>query len=190
MTYRHYIVYHNEVRFVDPHEHPARKVRILLPPKARSFAMFDSPPDKIVYCETIGRMRFAVRRIRSIAFMGYLPEGIRQLIECREGIPRRRRLHDAEKEMKEADSMLAEAISKRSKFKEDLNNGVYDDGRIRTELAIKRDRETSQALSAARNRMMRAAHELYRQLVAYGTITEEEARRRMGAAIAWGSDVL
>lgn len=189
MNSRAYIVYHNEVRYVDPREYPDGKVRIPLPLKCPPAFIPVTPPDKIEYQEVRCRLRYAVRRIRLIAFEGYFPGDIVKIIEQREGIPNRRRLHGAEKEMKEAEKTLANAISARLKFKKELADGVYDDGRIRTELAIERDRATSQTLSAARDRMARAAYDLYWQLVAYGTITEEEAHRRMGSAMAWGSSV-
>jgi hypothetical protein len=130
-----------------------------------------------------------VRRIRRFAFEGYFPGDIIKIIEQREGIPERRRLHGAEREMKEAEETLANAISARLKFKKELADGVYDDGRIRTELAIGRDRATTQALSAARDRVARAAYDLYWQLTMYGTITGEEANRRMSSAMVCGSDV-
>ena len=91
--------------------------------------------------------------------------------------------------MKEAKETLANAISARLKFKKELADGVYDDGRIRTELAIDRDRATIQELSDARSRVVRAACNLCRQLVVYGTITEEEAHRRMVSAMVCGSEV-
>lgn len=186
---KYYIVYHNEVRYVDPREHQDGKVRIPLPPKVNLRPIFAEPPDKIEYNDVKEKMRFAVRRIRHFAIGGYYPGDIKELIEHHERIDRRRRLHNAEKEMKEAGEALAKAISVRCRFEEDLKNGVYADGQLRTELAIKKDRRTSQTLSAARNRVIRAAHELYGLLVMYGTITEEEAHRRMGVAMAWGLDV-
>lgn len=189
MNSKAYIVYHNEVRYVDPREHPDGKVRIPLPLKCPPAFIFVTPPDKIEYQEVRCRLRYAVRRIRRIAFAGYFPGDIIEIIERREGIPERRRLHGAEREMKEAEETLANAITARRKFKKALADGEYDEGRIRTELAIGRDRATSQALSAARNRVARAAYDLYWQLVAYGTITEEEALRRMSSATARGSSV-
>jgi hypothetical protein len=184
-----YIVYHNEVRYVDPREHPDGKVRIPLPLKCPPAFIFVTPPDKLEYQAVKCRLRYAVRRIRRIAFEGYFPGNIIKIIEQREGIPERRRLHGAEKEMKEADETLAKAISARLKFKKELADGAYADGQIRTEMAIKRDRATGHALSAARDRVVRAAHDLYWQLAAYGTITEEEAHRRMDSAMFRGSHV-
>lgn len=186
---KHYIVYHNEVRYVDPWEHPDGKVCIPLPPKVNLRPIFAEPPDKIEYNDIKGKMRFAVRHIRHFAIDGYYPGDIKELIERHERIDRRRRLHNAEKEMKEADEALAKTISVRRKFKEDLENGVYADGQLRTELAIKRDRATSQALAVARGRELRAAQELYWQLVALKTITPEEAQRRIDVAMYWGADV-
>jgi hypothetical protein len=183
-----YIVYHNEVRYVDPREYPDGKVRIPLPPKCTPTFIPVTPPDKIEYQEVKCRLRYAVRRIRRIAFAGYFPGDIIEIIEQREGIPERRRLHGAEKEMKEADETLAKAISARLKFKEDLSNGAYADGQIRTEMAIKRDRATARALSAARDRMASAVRNLCGELVIYGTITDEEAHRRMSSAMVCGSE--
>ena len=181
-----YIVYHNEVRYIDPREHPDGKVRIPLPPKCPPIT-FLTEPDKIEYQSVVSRMRFAVRRIRHIAFAGYFPGDVIEIIEQREGIPMRRRLHNAEREMKEADETLANAIAARLKFKKDLSNGAYADGQIRTEMAIERDRATSHALSVARDREVRAAQELCRILVALGTITPEEAHRRIDVAAMRGA---
>ena len=189
MNSKAYIVYHNEVRYVDPREHPDGKVRIPLPLKCPPAFIPATPPDKIEYQAVKCRLRYAVRRIRRIAFEGYFPGDIVEIIEQREGIPKRRRLHGAEREMKEAEETLANAISARLKFKKELADGVYDDGRIRTELAIERDRATGKALSAAKSRVERAACNLCMELVMHGTITEEEAYRRWSSAMTRGSSV-
>jgi hypothetical protein len=99
-----------------------------------------------------------------------------------------RRLHDAEREMGEADGMLAGAIRARRRFKDDVRNGRYPGGPIGTEMAIDADRRTRHAMEAARHRAVRAAEDLYGMLVGLGTITEDEAMRRIGAVMSWGAE--
>lgn len=185
---KHYVVYRNEVIFVDPKDWPDGKWRKLLPPKFMGFGFIRQ--DEIKYQNPIApTMRFAVRRIRHVGFDPSVGKDLlMKYITVVERIDRRRRLHDAEHEMKEADAMLSGAIRSRRKFKEDMANGKYAVGQIGTDAALRDDRVTRHALDLARDRAILAARRLYPMLVAFGTITYEEAARRIDVVAAFGGN--
>ena len=185
---KHYVVYRNEVIFVNPAEWPDGKWRKRRPSKVEvSFVQ----PSKIAYQAPDGsHVRFAVRKIRSVGFDGLVDdEHVMRYIRTAERIDKRERLHDAEREMRESDGILAGAIKARLEFKEDVRNGRVPDGPIGTEMAINEDRRTQYALDVARQREVRAAENLYWMLVGFGTITEDEAMRRINVAMSWGSGI-
>ena len=184
---RHYVVYRNEVLFVNPAEWPDGKWRRRRPSKAEiSFTR----PAEIAYQVPEGaRVRFAARRIRCVGFDSCVDdESVMRYIRTVERIETRKRLHDAEREKREADGMLAGAIRARRRFKDDVRNGRYPGGPIGTEMAIDADRRTRHAMESARHRAVCAARNLYWMLVGLGTITEDEATRRIGAVASWGTE--
>ena len=183
---KHYVIYHNEVIFVDPKDWPDGKWRRKLPPKVGSIRF--TKTDKIGYQNAIPMpTRFAVRRIRHVGFDPCVRnDGVLRFISGVERIGKRKRLHDAEKEMSDASGMLDGAISARIEFKDRLRNGLYADGQNGTDAAIRDDRNTAYALSEARVRAVHAAKNLYPMLVGYGTITMEECTRRIEEFMAKG----
>ena len=175
---RHYVVYRNEVLFVNPAEWTDGKWRRALPPKVEVAAFL---PAQIAYqAPAPVRIRVAVRRIRHVSFDSDVSEDrVVRFIRGQEGVDRRVRLHDAERAMKEAERFLGAALAARARFRLKLKDGIYGDGQNGTDAALKADRSTSAALDRARSEALCAAVRLYPMLVGLGTITWEECERRI-----------
>lgn len=171
----HYYIYHNVVRLVDPRDFPGGKVKIALPMRLRPLSelsdTFEYQPQKC---------RFAVRRIKGISINAPYRIVIKT-IERLEGVDKRRRLHSAEKEVKEARDEYLQAARKREEYLSRLNCGIYNSSPAW--VAVERDRETSRALGIASNRLYCATERLCTHLVYYGTITPKEAQRRVEACL-------
>lgn len=171
----YYIIYRNEVHFVDPKCHPDGKVRILLCPQADAhFERMNT--DKIEFQQF--NVRCALRRIKCVVSGTNLSDIIR-FIEYKEGVKLRRQLHESEREMRRAQEILGAAKAKYDEFTKQLDNGDYNN--YPYERISQVERRIRRSLADARDRFAKARHILCMMLVKCRAITPKEAERRMSA---------